>query len=230
MTEATITTWVRHDLDKDGQEDQITFNTPITQTQPDTLSLTATVTYTKNPTQPKTYAINQSLNGAHFGTAGQAWKVSKIQAGETGLSITGKGQDNATNTQSFSYEKLLPQSATQKVAMEKQQLDKEIAENSGLLGSLRDDSVLDGSLGTTGLNAETMNGIGGLIDTRGQQIGSGGLGTKGSGLGGGGTAEGLGGLGTKGRGSGAAGYGSGGGSFGTTGEGGIGPVGGDPTI
>jgi pSer/pThr/pTyr-binding forkhead associated (FHA) protein len=117
-----------------------------------------------------------------------------------------------------------------KVQMQKQQLDKEIAENAGVLGALRDDSALDSVLGSTGLNADMMNGIGGLIGSKGTQIGSGGLGARGSGLGGGGTAEGLGGLGTKGRGSGASGYGSGGGSFGSKGEGGIGTVGGDPII
>lgn len=117
-----------------------------------------------------------------------------------------------------------------KVQMQKQQLDKEIAQNAGVLGALRDNSTLDSALGATGLNADMMNGIGGLIGTKGTQMGSGGLGARGSGLGGGGTAEGLGGLGTKGRGSGASGYGSGGGNFGSKGEGGIGTVGGDPII
>jgi len=118
----------------------------------------------------------------------------------------------------------------EKVEMQKQQLDKEIAENAGVLGSLRDDSALDQALGATGMNADTMSGIGGLIGAKGTQMGSGGLGGRGSGLGGGGTADGLGGLGTKGRGSGASGYGSGGGNFGSKGEGGIGAIGGDPII
>lgn len=118
----------------------------------------------------------------------------------------------------------------EKVQMQKQQLDKEIAENAGVLGSLRDDSTLDQALGATGMNADTMSGIGGLIGAKGTQMGSGGLGGRGSGLGGGGTADGLGGLGTKGRGSGASGYGSGGGNFGKKGEGGIGAPGGDPII
>jgi hypothetical protein len=118
----------------------------------------------------------------------------------------------------------------EKVEMQKQQLDKEIAENAGVLGSLRDDSALDQALGATGMNADTMSGIGGLIGAKGTQMGSGGLGGRGSGLGGGGTADGLGGLGTKGRGSGASGYGSGGGNFGKKGEGGIGSIGGDPII
>lgn len=87
--------------------------------------------------------------------------------------------------------------------MERQQLDREIAENAGVLGALRDNATLDSALGATGLNADMMNGIGGLIRSKGQQIGSGGLGARGSGFVGGGTAPGLGGLGTKGRGSGS---------------------------
>jgi len=118
----------------------------------------------------------------------------------------------------------------EKVQMQKQQLDKEIAESAGVLGSLRNDSALDSALGATGLNADTQSGIGGLIGANGTQIGSGGLGGRGSGLGGGGTADGLGGMGTHGRGSGSSGYGSGGGSFGAKGEGGIGSIGGDPII
>jgi hypothetical protein len=118
----------------------------------------------------------------------------------------------------------------EKVQMQKQQLDKQVAENAGLLGALRNDSALDGMLGNTGMNADMMSGIGGLIGAKGTQMGSGGLGARGSGLGGGGTADGLGGMGTKGRGSGSSGYGSGGGDFGAKGEGGIGAVGGDPII
>ena len=118
----------------------------------------------------------------------------------------------------------------EKVQMQKQQLDKEVADNAGLMAALRDDSALDQAIGATGLNADTMSGIGGLIGAKGTQMGSGGLGGRGSGLGGGGTADGLGGLGTKGRGSGASGYGSGGGDFGKKGEGGIGAIGGEPII
>ncbi|MBK9645687.1 MAG: hypothetical protein IPO67_11140 [Deltaproteobacteria bacterium] len=55
-----------------------------------------------------------------------------------------------------------------------------------------------------------MNGIGGLLGTKGTD--GGGLGISGSGRGGGGTAEGLGGLGTTGTGRGASGYGAGSGS------------------
>ncbi len=95
-------------------------------------------------------------------------------------------------------------------------LDREIAEAAGVLGVLRDGSELDGLFGSSGLDSELTGGIGGL-------------GSRGSGLGGGGTAEALGGLGTAGRGSGASGYGSGGGHFGSTGEGAT-ALGGDPII
>lgn len=64
---------------------------------------------------------------------------------------------------------------------------------------------------------DTSGGVGGLIGSKGTQIGSGGLGSRGSGLGGGGTAIGLGGLGTKGVGHGYSGYGAGGGNFGKKG-------------
>jgi hypothetical protein len=117
-----------------------------------------------------------------------------------------------------------------KVEMKKQQLDREVAENAGVLGALREGAELDGVFGSSNLNADLAGGIGGLIGAKGTQMGSGGLGSRGSGLGGGGTADGIGGLGTKGRGSGKSGYGSGGGNFGAKGEGGIGKIGGDPII
>jgi Ca-activated chloride channel family protein len=99
------------------------------------------------------------------------------------------------------------------------QKDKEIAENSGILGVVGDGAQLDGVFGSAGsdgnLSGDLSGDIGGLIGSKSTQIGTGGLGSRGSGLGGGGTAEGLGGLGTKGRGSGSSGYGTGGGSFGS---------------
>jgi pSer/pThr/pTyr-binding forkhead associated (FHA) protein len=117
-----------------------------------------------------------------------------------------------------------------KVEMQKKQVDKEIAENAGVLGALRDGSELDGVFGSSNLSSDLAGGIGGVIGAKGIQVGSGGLGSRGSGLGGGGSADGLGGLGTKGRGSGRSGYGSGGGSFGKKGTGGLGKIGGDPII
>ncbi len=116
-----------------------------------------------------------------------------------------------------------------KVEVKKLEIDRQIAENAGVLGAM-DNSDLNQVLGASGLSSDLTSGIGGLIGATGTQMGSGGLGSRGGGLGGGGTAEGLGGLGTKGMGSGSSGYGSGGGSFGAKGEGGIGTVGGDPII
>lgn len=117
----------------------------------------------------------------------------------------------------------------EKVEMDQRQIDKEIAENAGVLGAMRDGAV-ESMLGDTSLSADMANGIGGLIGANGTQMGAGGLGSRGGGLGGGGTADGLGGLGTKGRGSGSSGYGSGGGSFGEKSEGGLAKLGGDPII
>jgi hypothetical protein len=116
-----------------------------------------------------------------------------------------------------------------KIEVKKLEIDREIAEQAGILGAMAD-SDLNAVMGASGLSSELVGGIGGLIGTAGTQIGSGGLGGRGSGLGGGGTAEGLGGLGTKGMGSGSSGYGKGGGDFGAKGEGGLGAVGGDPII
>ena len=124
----------------------------------------------------------------------------------------------------------MKQAKGNKVEMQQKQQDREVAENAGILGALGDAGELDGVFGSSALNSDLTGGIGGLIGAKGVQIGSGGLGSRGSGLGGGGTAEGLGGLGTKGRGSGRSGYGSGGGSFGEKGDGGIGRIGGDPII
>jgi pSer/pThr/pTyr-binding forkhead associated (FHA) protein len=105
--------------------------------------------------------------------------------------------------------------------------DRKIAENSGLL------AAMDGDMSDTlGNNVGAMAaGIAGLIGPKGTQIGAGGLGGRGNGLGGGGDADGLGGLGNKGMGSGASGYGKGGGSFGGgKGSGGFKGDMGDPII
>jgi hypothetical protein len=96
-----------------------------------------------------------------------------------------------------------------KVELRKAQVDKEIAEASGVLGALRDGGELDGVLGSTALNPDLTGGLGGLLGAKGTQFGSGGLFSRGSGLGGGGSALGLGGLGTKGKGGGDLTYGEG---------------------
>ena len=110
--------------------------------------------------------------------------------------------------------------AVNKLEVKRKEMDRQIAENTGVLSSLRESGDLDGMFGSSGLDANLSGGVGGLIGGKGAKIGSGGLGVRGSGLGGGGTAEGLGGLGAKGyggnyaMGSGKSGYGSGGGNFG----------------
>lgn len=90
---------------------------------------------------------------------------------------------------------------------------------------------LSSIFGTEGIGVGASSFVGGIIGSQyGEQFGSGGLGSRGSGLGGGGTGEGLGGLGTRGRGRGASGYGTGGGYFGRKSSGTPGMSVGDPEI
>ncbi len=77
-------------------------------------------------------------------------------------------------------------------------------------------------------NAGLMGALG--SSSGGVAYGVGGLGSRGSGLGGGGSAQGPGWLGTKGVGSGAAGYGGGGGSFGAKASAPIASVASDPIV
>ncbi|MGC6515612.1 MAG: AgmX/PglI C-terminal domain-containing protein [Myxococcota bacterium] len=116
-----------------------------------------------------------------------------------------------------------------KKEIQKSELDREVAENAGVLGAL-DDMGANSGFGSSGLNADLIGGIGGAIGAKGVQMGAGGLGSRGSGMGGGGTASGLGGLGTKGMGSGRSGFGKGGGSFGEKGSGRISATTGDPIV
>ena len=89
-------------------------------------------------------------------------------------------------------------------------LAEELAESSGLLGALDDgtegrDKMFDGAIDESlAENLGTLEGPTG-VDARG----AGGLGARGSGFGGGGTALGIGGLGTRGRGSGKGRFGIG---------------------
>jgi len=117
-----------------------------------------------------------------------------------------------------------------KVEIQRQELDREIAEDAGLLGQIADQGGMDGTFGNTIVDETLLGGIGGALGAKGVQMGSGGLGSRGSGLGGGGSASGLGGTGTFGRGSGSSGWGAGSGNFGAKSEGGIGRIGGDPII
>ncbi len=108
-------------------------------------------------------------------------------------------------------------------------LDREIAEDAGVMGALA--APDQGVFGQAALSEEMLAGIGGLIGAKGAQIGAGGLGARGAGVGGGGGAVGLGGLGARGLGAGASGFGAGGGAFGAKQEtGGLARVGGDPIV
>ncbi|MBJ93331.1 MAG: hypothetical protein CMP23_02525 [Rickettsiales bacterium] len=116
-----------------------------------------------------------------------------------------------------------------KVAIQKSELDKQIAESTGLLADLN--QMTDTSMfGTGGLDNSVSSAVGGLIGSQYGQFGAGGLGSRGSGLGGGGTAAGLGGMGTRGTGMGASGYGRGAGFYGKKGGGAPGVGTGDPII
>lgn len=109
--------------------------------------------------------------------------------------------------------------------------DRRIAEQAGVLGALTEVNDLNAVFGTGAMGGGLDENLGGLIGTTGaDQRGVGGLGLKGTGRGGGGTALGIGGLGTKGRGTGASGHGKGGGYFGKgKGDASIG-IGGEETL
>ncbi|MDP2311191.1 MAG: AgmX/PglI C-terminal domain-containing protein [Pseudomonadota bacterium] len=78
--------------------------------------------------------------------------------------------------------------------------DQHAAKNAGLLGALQDDANLASMLGDAGLPGELANGVGAMIGPRATQLGSGGLGSRNGGFGGGGTADSMGGIGPIGRG------------------------------
>ena len=155
-------------------------------------------------------------------------KEKKKPAGNPDAGEGAKAKDEEGKT--GKKEAKLKKAKGSKVAIQKSELDKKIAESTGLLADLN--SMADTSIfGTGGLDDSVSNVVGGLIGSQyGNQMGAGGLGSRGSGLGGGGTAEGLGGLGTQGRGSGGSGYGRGGGYYGQKGGGAPGVGAGDPII
>ncbi len=96
-----------------------------------------------------------------------------------------------------------------KVARSQAQLDKTIAESHGLLADLNQMESNNNMFGDGGLSMGHSAHVGGVIGSQyGSQYGSGGLFSRGSGLGGGGDGEGLGGMGTRDRGGdGVSGYG-----------------------
>ena len=86
------------------------------------------------------------------------------------------------------------------------QRDRAVAERAGLLGAIDDDAVA-AVLGSSSLSDDLRSRVGGLIGSAGNQLGTGGLGGRGPGLGGGGEADSLGGIHTHGIGDGARDYG-----------------------
>jgi uncharacterized membrane protein YgcG len=155
-------------------------------------------------------------------------KEKKKPAGNQDAGEGAKAKDEEGKTGKVEHK--LKKAKGSKVAIQKSELDKKIAESTGLLADLN--TMSDNSIfGTGGLDASVSNALGGLIGSQyGNQYGSGGLGSRGSGFGGGGTAAGLGGLGTRGSGLGGSGYGRGAGFYGEKGGGAPGVGAGDPII
>lgn len=113
-------------------------------------------------------------------------------------------------------------------------LDAKVAQSSGIMGALSSGAAsFDRVFGGGGLGAgmeKTLGSVTGLVGV--DQFGSGGLGTRGFGTGGGGNALGIGGLGTRGRGGGGGGgkYGMAAGQIGRKGRSNITAGGGQAVI
>lgn len=111
-----------------------------------------------------------------------------------------------------------------KINDDKRALDRQIAENAGILGVLRaqEGQDLSGIFGSSALGSDVEGAMGGLSGNEvGEAYGVGGLGLKGTGRGGGGTGEGigLGSIGTIGKGGGGvSGSGRGSGRLGRSGK------------
>ncbi len=113
-----------------------------------------------------------------------------------------------------------------KTQLAAKQRDKEIAENSGLMGVMRDAGAFDGMFSSSGLGEGIASHLGTMALSKGPGFGTG-LGDRGDGLGGGGESVGIGDGFTRGRGTGDDGYGAEGGDFGPRKEGsGIADIGG----
>ena len=155
-------------------------------------------------------------------------KEKKKPAGNPDAGEGAKAKDEEGKTGKKEHK--LKKAKGSKIAIDKRELDKKIAESTGLLADLN--SMTDNSIfGTGGLDSSVSNALGGLIGSQyGNQYGSGGLGSRGSGFGGGGSAAGLGGMGTRGSGLGGSGYGRGAGFYGKKGGGSPGVGAGDPII
>ena len=98
---------------------------------------------------------------------------------------------------------------------QQESIDKQIAESAGILADMEAMQRDNEMFGTGGLGVGASAFVDGVIGSQyGSQYGSGGLGSRGSSLGGGRDGEHIGGVGTRGRGRGGSGYGSQGGYHG----------------
>jgi hypothetical protein len=70
-----------------------------------------------------------------------------------------------------------------KVEIQKQELDREVATEAGVLGVIGDNSALSGVFGSASISADLVSGVGGLLGSKGNQQGTNGLGSRGTGLG-----------------------------------------------
>jgi len=151
-------------------------------------------------------------------------KTDKVDPGEGERAKDDEGK-RGLETASRDKAKGSPREVAQKT------LDRQVAENAGVLGALAELGADDGMFASSQMSAALLDGVGGLHGKTGTQLGSHGLGGRGDQLGGGGTVEGLGGgLGTNGLGSGRTGYGSDGGIGGGKGDGRIREVGQGPIV
>lgn len=131
--------------------------------------------------------------GSYSFTVAGLFSVSSVEFSGRDILINGKDSSGQNREKSLSVDSLIENIETKnqnKVEMNAQQIDKEILENAGVLGDMRDPSELDSVFGSSGLSSDMI-----------RNIVSGGLSSRGNDSLGGGTADGLGGLGTKGRGS-----------------------------
>ncbi len=124
----------------------------------------------------------------------------------------------APNTEGKMGKSDAPERATRSAPRAIKPDDKEIVKNQGILAMLGSgsNSGLSTIFGKEGLGGDLKGAIGGITGAVGDAHGFGGLGLKGTGLGGGGvgTTVGVGAIGTKGRGGGVGDYGKGAGGLG----------------
>ncbi|MEL6343803.1 MAG: AgmX/PglI C-terminal domain-containing protein [Myxococcota bacterium] len=123
----------------------------------------------------------------------------------------------------------LEQAKGGKLAIDKQQLDQEVAKNAGILAAMANADGMAGVFGESALDSAMVGNIGGLLGAKGAQIGTGGLSSRGDRIGGGGTLDTVGGLGTRGIGGGNDDYGQDGGTMGPKKDGSIQHIG-DPLV